>query len=152
MAIEQYLQPTGLENLSVLTSGPIPPNPSEILGSHRMGYLIEALSKAADMAICDSPPVLAVTDAAIFARQVDGVLLLVDAGHTREHALANVVSELQKTGANVLGAALNRMDARMGGYYYDYDYSEEDSGQRRRSHSRNGSGSRVRLPWQRGPA
>ncbi len=150
--VDGYLQPTETDTLSVLTSGPIPPNPSELLGSHRMKNLVELLAKAADIVIFDSPPVLAVTDAVIMARQVDGVLLVVDAGQTREQALANAVNELQKTGASVLGVALNRLDSRRGGYYYYYYYSEEEGGQRKRSMSRNGNGSKVRLPWQRKPA
>lgn len=151
-SVEDYLQPTEIENLSVLTSGPIPPNPSELLGSHRMGHLIATLANAADIVLFDSPPVLAVTDAAVLARQVDGVMLVIDAGHTREHALAGAVAELQKTGANVLGVALNRLDTRRGGYYYYYYYySEDDGGQRKRSVPGNGNGPRVRLPWQRKP-
>ncbi len=149
-AIESYLQPTEIDSLSVLTSGPIPPNPSELLGSHRMAHLVERLTEAADIVIFDSPPVLAVTDAAVMGRQVDGVLLVADAGHTREHALAGATVELQKTGTNLLGVALNRLDTRRGGYqyYYYYYYSEEEGGGRRRSQSRNGNG-KSRLPWQR---
>lgn len=147
--VESYLQPTEIDSLTVLTSGPIPPNPSELLGSHRMGHLVERLTGAADIVIFDSPPVLAVTDAAVMGRQVDGVLLVADAGHTREHALAGATVELQKTGTNLLGVALNRLDTRRGGYqyYYYYYYSEEEGG-RRRSQSRNGNG-KSRLPWQR---
>jgi Mrp family chromosome partitioning ATPase len=114
-----------------------------------MQHLIEALSNAADIVLFDSPPVLAVTDAVVLGRQVDGVLLVADAGRTREHALALATVELQKTGANVLGVALNRLDARRGGYYYYYYYSDEQGGQRRRSPIRNGS--KLRLPWQRTP-
>ena len=62
-SLADYLQPTEIDNLTVLTSGPIPPNPSELLGSHRMAHLIEELAQAADIVIFDSPPVLAVTDA-----------------------------------------------------------------------------------------
>ena len=148
--IESYLQPTEIDSLSVLTSGPIPPNPSELLGSNRMGHLVERLTEAADIVIFDSPPVLAVTDAAVMGRQVDGVLLVADAGHTREHALAGATAELQKTGTNLLGVALNRLDTRRGGYqyYYYYYYSEDAGGGRRRSQPRNGNG-KSRLPWQR---
>jgi protein-tyrosine kinase len=147
---EDYLQPTEIDTLSVLTSGPIPPNPSELLGSHRMQHLIEVLAQAADIVIFDSPPVLAVTDAVVLGRQVDGVLVVADAGNTREHALAQAVAELQKTGANVLGVALNRLDTRRGGYYYYYYYSDEQGGQGRRSPIRNAP--RLRWPWQRTPA
>lgn len=138
--IESFLQPTEIDSLTVLTSGPIPPNPSELLGSHRMAHLVERLTGAADIVIFDSPPVLAVTDAAVMGRQVDGVLLVVDAGRTREHALAGATAELQKTGANVLGAALNRLDTRRGDYqyyYYYYYYTDDEGGRRRRSRSHN---------------
>ena len=147
VSLEDYLQPTEIDTLSVLTSGPIPPNPSELLGSHRMQHLIEVLTQAADIVIFDSPPVLAVTDAVVLGRQVDGVLMVADAGNTREHALAQAAAELQKTGANVLGVALNRLDTRRGGYYYYYYYSDEQGGQRRRSPIRNAA--RLRWPWQR---
>jgi capsular exopolysaccharide synthesis family protein len=147
---EDYLQSTEIDTLSVLTSGPIPPNPSELLGSHRMQHLIEVLAQAADIVLFDSPPVLAVTDAVVLGRQVDGVLLVADAGNTREHALAQAAAELQKTGTNVLGVALNRLDTRRGGYYYYYYYSDEQGGQHRRSPIRNAA--RLRWPWQRTPA
>jgi capsular exopolysaccharide synthesis family protein len=147
LSLEDCLQPTEIGTLAVLTSGPIPPNPSELLGSHRMQHLIEVLAQAADIVIFDSPPVLAVTDAVVLGRQVDGVLVVADAGNTREHALAQATAELQKTGANVLGVALNRLDTRRGGYYYYYYYSDEKGSQRRRSPIRNAA--KLRWPWQR---
>jgi Mrp family chromosome partitioning ATPase len=115
-----------------------------------MQQLIAVLAQAADIVIFDSPPVLAVTDAVVLGRQVDGVLVVADAGNTREHALAQATDELQKTGANVLGVALNRLNTRRGGYYYYYYYySGEEGGQRRRSARRNAP--RLRWPWQRTP-
>ncbi len=149
--IESQLQPTEIEHLFVLTSGPIPPNPSELLGSHRMTHLVAALSQHADLVIFDSPPVLAVTDAAVLARQVDGVLLVADAGRTKEHALAAAAAELEKTGGNLLGVALNRLDARRGyNYYYYYYYSDDETGERKRSSDkRKSEGPRLRLPWQK---
>jgi capsular exopolysaccharide synthesis family protein len=152
MSLDGHLQPSKVENLSLLTSGPIPPNPSEILGSHRMASLIESLTQLADMVIFDSPPVLAVTDAAVLGRQVDGVVLVADARQTREQVLARAVSELQNTGANLLGVVLNRLDSRSGGYdYYYYYYSDEEGGQRKRGASKGGNGLKVRLPRQRKP-
>ena len=151
--LEHHLQPTEIENLLLLPSGPVPPNPSELLGSHRMGQLIQTLAGEADIVIFDSPPVLAVTDAAVMARQVDGVLVVADAGRTKEGALANAVGDLQKTGANVLGVALNRLDPRRGyNYYYYYYYADDETGERRRSVPRGSGGSRFRLPWQNKPA
>ncbi len=145
-----YVQPTGVENLSVLTSGPIPPNPSELLGSHRMAHVIGQLSSMADLVLFDTPPVLVVTDAQVLSRQVDGVLLVADAGRTREHALAQAVGELKKTGANLLGIALNRLDSRSPGYYYYYYYyyyTDETGARRRRPDAGDGRGFRFRLPW-----
>jgi len=148
--LDQYLQATEVNNLSVLTSGPTPPNPSELLGSHRMAALIDRLSEAADIVIFDSPPVLAVTDAAVLGRQVDGVLLVVDAGKTRDQALNQATSELEKTGAHLLGVALNRLDNRSRGYYYYYYYySDESGGQKRHSSSGRGGGFKLRWPWPR---
>jgi capsular exopolysaccharide synthesis family protein len=152
VSVEGYLQPTEIETLSVLTSGPIPPNPSELLGSHRMGHLVFALTQVADIVLFDSPPVLAVTDAAVMARHVDGVLLVVDAGRTREHALAQAAGELQKTGVNLLGVALNRMDTRRGGYYYYYYYYSEDQEGRRRRSSSARRDSKPSSPRQQTPA
>jgi non-specific protein-tyrosine kinase len=150
VSLDGYLQATEIGSLSVLTSGPIPPNPSELLGSHRMERLVDTLAQAADIVLFDSPPILAVTDAVVMARHVDGVLLVVDAGHTREHALAQAVGELQKTGVNLLGVALNRLDTRRGGYYYYYYYySDDQDGRRRRSPA--GRNLKLRLPWQRKP-
>jgi len=157
VVLDGHLQGTEVENLSLLTSGPIPPNPSELLGSHRMARLVEKLAGQADLVIFDSPPVLAVTDAAVMGRQVDGVVLVVDAGQTREQVLGQAAGELQKTGANLLGVVLNRLDSRRGGYYYYYYYySEEEGGQRRRSISPHGADEegapargRARFPWPR---
>jgi len=146
-----YVQPTEIENLTILTSGPIPPNPSELLGSHRMAHVIEQLSQAADLVIFDTPPVLVVTDASVLGRQVDGVLLVADAGGTREQALVQTVGELRKTGVNILGIALNRLDSRSRGYYYYYYYyyyTDDGGNRRRRSDSETGRGPRFRLPWQ----
>jgi non-specific protein-tyrosine kinase len=145
------LQPTAIENLHVLTSGPIPPNPSELLGSQRMRTLVEGLCANADIVICDSPPVLAVTDAAVLGRQVDGVLLVVDAEQTREQALAGAVAELQKTGAKVLGVAINRLDSRTGGQYAYYHYYSGETGdaQLHLNEAASGVGARLKLLRQR---
>jgi len=119
--VSHLIQPTQIKNLSVLTSGPLPPNPSELLGSHRMGALIEALNSVADIIIFDSPPVLAVTDSAVLARQLDGVLLVVDSGETREPLARRAAEEMSKVGAQILGVALNRLSpTNTDGYYYYY--------------------------------
>ena len=132
-----YLQGTAIENLQVLTSGPLPPNPSELLGSQRMRGLIEQLKGKADVLLFDSPPVLAVTDAAVLANQVDGVLLVVDAGATRREAASRARETIAKVGASLLGVALNKLSAKgAGGYYYYYYYSSEGEGKERRRRKR----------------
>lgn len=148
-----HLQPTEIESLKVLTSGPIPPNPSELLGSHKMATLVSSLVDSTDIVIFDSPPVLAVTDAAVLSRQVDGALVVVDAGRTKEQALANAVLELQKASASVLGVALNRLDTRRGhNFYYYYYYTDEENGDRRGQSVRGPKPQRWRLPWSKKPA
>ncbi len=129
---QDMLCPTPVENLLVLPCGPIPPNPSELLGSKRMGELIETLQQEADVVIFDSPPVLAVADATILATRLDGTLLVVDSGGTRR-AMANRAKEaLAAVGAYLPGVALNRLSSRTGGYYYYYYYYYSSDGDRRR--------------------
>lgn len=124
--LSPLLQPTGVDNLSLLTSGPQPPNPSELLGSKRMAELVAELKHHADVLLFDSPPVLAVTDAAVMARLMDGVLLVVESAKTREDAARRAAQELSKVNANVLGVAVNRISYRLAGsHYYYYDYYEE---------------------------
>jgi len=130
-----YLQTTQLQNLRVLTSGPLPPNPAELLGSRRMGRVIQQLKEEADVVLFDSPAVLAVADAALLAKQMDGVLLVVEAGATRREAALRAKEDLTRVGANLIGAVLNKLSPKgAGGYYYHY-YSEEGE-KRRRRHKR----------------
>lgn len=132
VTLADVVQNTPIENLKVMTSGPVPPNPSELLGSKRMGYLIEALQKQSDLIVFDSPPVLAVADASVLATRLDGVLLVVDAGHTRRPLARRAAEALQAVNAHLLGVMLNRVDAKAKGYgYYYYD----DVGTRRTGNS-----------------
>jgi len=131
--LDSRLQATQVENLRVLTSGPLPPNPSELLGSQKMKSLIENLKEKADIVLFDSPPILAVTDAAVLARQVDGVLLVADAGHTRRELARQAKEDLLKVGANILGVVLNKLSPREVGYcHYYYYYSRDSDAQKRR--------------------
>jgi capsular exopolysaccharide synthesis family protein len=119
--IGDQLKDTGVENLQVITSGPLPPNSSELLGSRRMAELIQQLEKIADVVLFDSPPVLAVTDAVVLASRVNGVVLVVEAGRTRRDTTHQAIERLQQVGANVLGGVLNRVPHKGGGYYH-YPY------------------------------
>ncbi|MDO8671987.1 MAG: CpsD/CapB family tyrosine-protein kinase [Dehalococcoidia bacterium] len=113
------LQDSGIENLQILSSGPLPPNPSELLGSRRMGEVIDLLESEADMVLFDSPPIIAVTDAAILATRVDGVILVINAGKTKRELARKAKALLEKVNANILGVVLNNMkfDSSLNHYY-----------------------------------
>lgn len=124
--LADFLQSTEQENLWLFPSGPLPPNPAELLGSARFAGMLQALRRHADVILFDSPPALAVTDAAILARQVDGVVLVVDSGVTRRQTALNTRETLEKVGARVLGVTLNRLKPQASGYYYQYQYYAQD--------------------------
>ncbi len=132
--LDGNLQETGVENLRLLTTGPLPPNPSELLGSQRMARLVEQLKQEADVIVFDSPPSLAVADASVLATQADGVLIVADAGHTRRKMAREAVERFRQVGANLLGVALNRLKSGRGGYsYYYYHYYYGEGKKQRRS-------------------
>jgi succinoglycan biosynthesis transport protein ExoP len=133
--VSEHLQATEVENLWVLASGSLPPNPAELLGSERMGAVIEELKGQVDTVLFDSPPSLVVADAVILSTRVDGVLLVNDVGHTRRSETRQATEELRRVRANLLGVVLNRLSRRHGGYYrnhYHYYQSEEDQREERR--------------------
>ncbi len=122
LTVREIAQPTEQEHLMVLTTGPLPPNPAELLRSSRMHTVMERLAASAEFVIVDSPPLQAVTDAAILSSLVDGTVLVIDAGRTRSGAVRNGRETLAKVGARILGVTLNRMSESMSGDYYYYDY------------------------------
>jgi non-specific protein-tyrosine kinase len=128
--VGEHLQATEVENLWVLASGPLPPNPAELLGSQRTTAVIEELKGQADMVLLDSPPSLVVADALILSDRVDGVLLVNDAGRTRRSEARQGAEEFRRVRANLLGVVLNRLSRRRGGYYRNhYHYSQSEDGQ-----------------------
>jgi non-specific protein-tyrosine kinase len=112
--------PTRVPNLSVIPSGPIPPNPSELVGSDRMAHILDQLGEMADIVLLDSPPVLAVTDPAVLSARADGVVLIVDTSTTRREVLKRAHQTLTHGSARILGVVLNRITSSHGGYYYYY--------------------------------
>jgi len=117
-------------DVSVITAGDLPPNPSELLGSKRMSEIMEALGSKADIVIIDGPPFV-VADAPVLASKVDGVLLVVRLGHTRKPAINALMEQISRSRANVIGVALNRIPGRSIGYYtgnpyYSAYYTNED--------------------------
>jgi non-specific protein-tyrosine kinase len=146
--IMRHVQPTEISNLWVLPSGPLPPNPAELLGSERMRQVVKELGWA-DVILFDSPPTLAVTDAAVLSARVDGVLIVYQIGSTRRGAAERVVEELQRVDANVLGIVMNRLSPGRDGYYYQYYYRYYRSEDGRDGHKRPKERSRARrlLPF-----
>ena len=118
--LSSQLKETGVENLRVITSGSLPPNPSEMLGSQRMTELLQQLKESADIVILDSPPTLPVTDAVVLSSQVDGVVLVAQAKQTRRDATKQAVARLEHVGARLLGGVLNRVSGK--GDYNHYSY------------------------------
>ncbi len=123
--IHEVVKDTHIENLSVITSGPIPPNPAEMLASKRMVSLLVELKDRFDMIIIDTPPALAVTDAQVIASICDGVLLVIDCGKVKRDLALKVKANLEHVKARILGVVLNNKSRKDAGYYYYYGSKEE---------------------------
>ncbi|KFF58604.1 chromosome partitioning protein [Cryobacterium sp. MLB-32] len=132
-ALKDAIQPWGKGQLFVLPAGHVPPNPSELLGSARMSLLIAELNSSFDVVLFDTPPLLPVTDAAILAKNVGGVILIIAAGRTHKNQLRGAISALDNVGAPISGLVLTMLptkgpDAYGYGHYgygYGYGYGEE---------------------------
>ena len=120
VSLDVVLQKTEQDNLRVLTTGPLPPNPAELLGSHRMREITDRLKAEADLVIFDSPPLQAVTDSAILSAFLDGTLLVVDAGRSRRRAVRLAREALERADATVIGAVLNRIPVGARSDHADY--------------------------------
>ena len=114
------LQETEVAGLLAMTSGSLPPNPAELLGSEKMFDILHSVRERAEIVVIDSPPVMAVTDAVVLAPRVDGVLLVVKPGKTKLAACKQAVEQLQRIGANLLGVVLNDVEVKRSGYRYAY--------------------------------
>jgi len=110
-----------VSGLKVATSGPVPPNPAELLGSRRFADLLERAREEFDYVLLDTPPIGLVSDPAILATQGDGVLLVFDSQRTRKESVREAVRNLESVGAKVLGTVMNNVKTRKGGYY-NYTY------------------------------
>ncbi len=114
------------DGFDVLTSGPIPPNPSELLGSHAFRSLIDQLSSSYDRVVIDTPPLVAVTDAAVVATVVDGVVLVAQANRTKKADLRRAIFGLRAVEASISGLVLNQVSISALSYY-QYDYRTRSS-------------------------
>jgi capsular exopolysaccharide synthesis family protein len=123
-----FLQTTEDPRLLVLTTGPVPPSPADLLGSTRMREMLPQLLQRADIIVLDSAPVRAAADAAVLAQAVDGVLMVVATGRTRRSAARSAAEALDRVGARVLGVALNRLRTGRGAAREEmetYKYADE---------------------------
>jgi capsular exopolysaccharide synthesis family protein len=120
-----HLKSTGVEGVKVLTSGALLPNPVEAISSPRFNKLLTDLAQEADLVIIDSPPVLAVADTMILAAGVDGVLLVLRAGHTGTQSARRTVEALRQARTRLLGVVLNAVPLRSDGYYRYYGTTDE---------------------------
>ncbi|WP_174614773.1 CpsD/CapB family tyrosine-protein kinase [Virgibacillus ihumii] len=119
-SIQQATNETDVENLDVISCGPIPPNPSELLGSKKMEQFINEVSTAYDIILFDTPPVLAVADAQILANLSDGSLLVVRSKQTEYETAQKAVEVLDSAQAKLLGSILNDVEKKKNNYYYYY--------------------------------
>lgn len=133
-SVTQASHATQVPNLFVMGSGQLPPNPSELLGSAAMRNIVRDAAEQFDIVLFDSPPLLAVTDAAVISTIVDGTLLIVRMASTQRKAVARAVAQLRAVHARLLGSVLNDISATAGsyyggyGYYYYYSYRPEGTG------------------------
>lgn len=131
-SLESMIQNNVIQNLDVLPSGPVPPNPSEMLGSERMDNLLKTVGENYDYVFIDMPPILAVTDAAIIGTKMDGVVFVVRSGKVTPDEAKEAKQRLVQSQVNILGTVLNgvpkKNKAGYGygyGYYYYYDEKHE---------------------------
>ena len=123
--IDEVIQHVPGTELHALTSGPIPPNPSELLNSNRMNGLMKRFEEMYDIIIYDMPPVTSVTDAQIMAAKSDGVVLVIRHGVAQKDSVLNAKELLEMVNANILGVVFNGVEKKTDYSYYGYGYTNE---------------------------
>jgi non-specific protein-tyrosine kinase len=129
--LNSLLRKNKSSGLSVMTSGKLPPNPAELLGSDKMMQIITKINQQSDVIIFDSPPLTVVTDAVVLSKRVDAVILVINSGKTKVAAAQRAVEQLRRVGANLIGVVLNNVGAKNTRYYATYygyyhgDYYQE---------------------------
>ncbi|MBC7343543.1 MAG: CpsD/CapB family tyrosine-protein kinase [Clostridia bacterium] len=121
----QAVQTTDIPGLSLIPSGPIPPNPSELLGSEPMQEFLESAASEYDAVVLDTPPVVAVSDALVLAPLVDGIILVVRAGKTRVDQIMEAKKLLENANGRIVGAVINAAKPNGKSYYYYHYYSSD---------------------------
>lgn len=133
LPLKEVIQADVFPNLDIVTSGPIPPNPAELLGSKKMKALLQEVAEMYDYVFLDMPPVLAVTDAVLMSSQTDGTILVLGSGDISPDEGKQAKELLEKVHANILGVILNKVPQHhKSGYYYYYYYDENHNKKRKR--------------------
>lgn len=133
LPLKEVIQADVFPNLDVVTSGPVPPNPAELLGSKKMEALLQEAAEVYDYVFLDMPPVLAVTDAALMSSRVDGTVIILGSGDIGPDEGKQAKELLEKVHANILGVILNKVPQHhKSGYYYYYYYDEKHNKKRKR--------------------
>jgi succinoglycan biosynthesis transport protein ExoP len=143
ISLKDAIQKTSIENVYILPSGVVPPNPSELLNSIKMKDMMEEVKDGFDFTLIDTPPVLAVIDSLIVSSLADATIFVIKAGETSRRPFLNAVNELQRARAKIIGVLFNGLKVRKGDYYfmdyyryYQYDYhryGSESEGDRKRA-------------------
>jgi polysaccharide biosynthesis transport protein len=120
--LEQLVLPTDIQNLSLMTSGPIPPNPAELLAGNALDRIIAGAAQHFDHVVIDAPPVLGLADAPLLGRSVEAVVFVMEAGRTRTSQAQTALRRMLAVQANVIGAVLTKLDVKRQGYGYGYGY------------------------------
>lgn len=132
VSLQDVLQTVG-SNIHVLTSGPLPPNPSELLGSNQMKKVVSLAKQQYDIVLFDTPPVNAVTDASALSTEMDGIILAIASGKTEIDGAKRAVKLLQAVNANIIGTVMTMIPVTNKGYYgYKYYSYQEDTPKKRK--------------------
>jgi capsular exopolysaccharide synthesis family protein len=123
--VQQLIVETGVAGVQLIPSGPVPPNPSELLSTKKMRELLDYLRSRADYILIDAPPIIAVTDACVLASKVDGICLVLGAGMARPEMARQAKDLLLKAQGHILGVILNRVEVEEEHAYYYYYYGSE---------------------------
>jgi capsular exopolysaccharide synthesis family protein len=130
--VHTVIRKTRIENLSIISSGRVPPNPSELIASERMQHLLTLLGREFDLVVCDAPSILVVTDPVLLATHMDTVILVVSVNNARRETIQRAKKLLETAKANVAGVVLNGLEATRRHYYYYYYYYDDAAGGRTR--------------------
>jgi capsular exopolysaccharide synthesis family protein len=122
-SVDELIKPVALENVSFISCGTIPPNPTELLSGESLDRLLNTLAERFDVVLLDAPPILGLADAVILASHADATVFVVEAGRNHAGSSKNGAARLVKGGGNIVGGILTKYDARKSGYGYGYQYN-----------------------------